>query len=802
MKKSFIYITLLVTIRLALAQSVTVVDNTSLQPLPHAVIYSLQPPVSTTTNSRGQADISGFREADSIHFSFVSYQELVLSYDQVAAMKFRVAMIEKTYSLDEIVISASKFEEKRADVPQQIHVIKSKELQYMNQQTMADVMLQSGQVMVQKSQLGGGSPIIRGFETNKVLMVVDGVRMNNAIYRGGHLQNIITLDNAVMDKVEVVFGPGSVVYGSDALGGVMHFHTRSPVISDIEGQTLTNVNAFTRYSSAANEKTAHVDVNLGFRKVAFLSSITVSGFDDLRQGRNRNPFYGDWGKRAWYVGRINGVDSVIVNPDPAIQRGSGYQQYDFLQKIHFRPSGNVSHGLNFQFSTSSDIPRYDRLTQWSGASPKFAQWHYGPQNRLLAAYTLHLTEKKASYDVARLIVAWQQIEESRFDRRFQKNTLNHQIENLSIFSVNTDLAKKINQHELRYGMEGTFNAVASEAYTTDIRNGQKGPLSSRYPDGGSTYATAALYATHTYEVSPRVIVTDGVRLSQVALHSTFTDTTYFPFPIHEVRQNNRALSGNAGLIYMPGNEWRIAVLASTGFRAPNVDDLSKVFESVPGNVIIPNPGLRPEYTYNGELSLSKGFDERIRLEAVGYYTYYKNAITTNRWTFNGQDSIMYQGQLSQVTASVNARQALIAGTSWILQADVTSHFSITSSLNYTYGRLRTDSVNYPLDHIPPVFGKTSFVLKISQFRGEFFSLYNGWKRVKDYNLVGEDNFPNATPHGMPSWITLNARISGQLNRYLQMQMSLENILDSNYRVFASNIQASGRNFVIAIRGSF
>jgi hemoglobin/transferrin/lactoferrin receptor protein len=184
---------------------------------------------------------------------------------------------------------------------------------------------------------------------------------------------------------------------------------------------------------------------------------------------------------------------------------------------------------------------------------------------------------------------------------------------------------------------------------------------------------------------------------------------------------------------------------------------------------------------------------------------YKDAITSSSGKFNGQDSIMFSGQLSQVTTNVNAAEAFIYGFNAYLNADVTEHFSITNTVNYTFGRLKTDSTDYPLDHISPVFGKTSFNIKLNKFRGEFFIQYNGTKSSKDYNLAGEDNQAYSTDpiNGyMPSWMTLNVRSAYQFNKYMQLQVALENILDQNYRVFASNISAPGRNLVITLRGNF
>lgn len=785
------------------AQSVTVVDQPTLQPIEHVSIFRSDTSLSMLTNLKGNADISSFTSGDTLIFQHPAYQPRRISFAQLIRENYKVRLTEKTYALDEIVISASKFAEKKSDVPQQIQVLAAKELAFISQPTTAEVLQNSGNVLIQKSQLGGGSPIIRGFEANKVLLVVDGVRLNNAIYRGGHLQNVITLDNSVLDKVEVVFGPGSVMYGSDALGGVVHFYTKDPVLAESTQPVNLKTNAFVRYATASSEQTGHADVNVGFRKVGLFSSFTVSDFGDLRQGNSRNNDIGELGKRSVYVQRINGLDSALVNNDPNVQKQSGYRQYDFLQKVLYTPSERVSHMLNFQYSGSSDVPRYDRLTQERNGKPRFGEWYYGPQKRLLASYKVDLQAGNTFYDHARLIAAYQRLEESRYDRAFGEDLRSSRIEQVDVFTLNADLSKVLGKHEFRYGAEGTFNDVQSEAFAENVATSSRArePIGTRYPDGGSTMQTWALYATHTWEISPTWIVSDGLRYSNVRLDATFRNKTFFPFLGNNLTQQSGALNGNVGVVFQPGADWRFAALGSSGFRAPNVDDLGKVFESVPGNVVIPNPDIRPEYTYNAELSISKVIAGRVKLEATSYYTWFRDAIVAQPATLNGADSIVFEGELSRVTANRNTQNAYLYGFSANLAADFTDAISLTSALNYTYGRIRTDSTDYPLDHIPPVFGKTSVVWKGKQFRGEFFALYNGWKRLKNYNQAGEDNLSTATPQGMPAWYTLNIRAAYQVNKHLQLQAALENMLDRNYRVFASGISAPGRNLVITLRGN-
>ncbi len=723
---------------------------------------------------------------------------------------FKIYLKTNANTLDEMVVSANRIPEKKRDVIQKIRVIKSEEIQNQNQSSMADLVGASGNVFVQKSQLGGGSPIIRGFETNKVLMVVDGVRMNNAIYRGGHLQNIITLDNSIMERVEVLFGPGSVVYGSDAIGGVMSFTTKDPKLSH-KANTLIIGDAYTRYFSAANGFATNINVSVANKKFGSLSSATFSDFGDLRQGSKRSVLTDGFGARNWYVNQVNNLDTIVSNADPNLQVGSAYQQLDLLQKFIYKQNEYFTHKLNFQLSNSSDIDRYDRLTQMESGVPKYAEWYYGPQNRFLSSYTFEHSKSNKWYDNAKLIAAYQAITESRMVRRFQDDQLKSRIEDLDIFTLNIDFSKDLIQideegdlkskHELNYGLDVSHNIVGSTAYSTEIFTLLNTALDTRYPDGGSDMSSFAIYCTDTWELNKKMIVNSGVRASHVRLNALFIDQTFFPFPFNSINQQNSSINGNLGVIYMPKKGMRFTLSSATGFRAPNVDDVSKVFESVPGKVIVPNPDLKPEYSYNLELGAELLVFKNINFSTNLYGTYLTNALTIQGGTIDGSDSVFYDDSYSQVITTTNANRAFVCGIEGMISGTIGRHLTLYSTLNYTYGRILTDTVPYPLDHIPPLFGKMSIKYQIKGWIAEAFTNYSAWKRYADYNLLGEDNYAFALEGlGMPSWYTLNARISYAFSKNLSLQLACENILDRNYRSFASNISAPGRNFIITLRG--
>ena len=197
-------------------------------------------------------------------------------------------------------------------------------------------------------------------------------------------------------------------------------------------------------------------------------------------------------------------------------------------------------------------------------------------------------------------------------------------------------------------------------------------------------------------------------------------------------------------------------------------------------------------------SIGKTIENCVRLEATGFYTWLTDAIVLGPFTYNGQDSIVYNGSKSQVQANINSGGARIYGVQASLLAQVTRSFSILSNLTYTVGQLND---NTPLDHIPPVYGMTSFNLELKKFKGSFYVNYNGWKRMSQYSGSGEDNEVYATQWGSPAWYTLNLKASYQINRYLNVEAGVENIMDEQYRKFASGISSPGRNVIVALRAS-
>ncbi|MFN5931431.1 MAG: TonB-dependent receptor [Sphingobacteriales bacterium] len=753
---------------------------------------------------------------------------LILSFFSINLKAQEADTTDRYVKLNEVVISANKFRENKRNIIQKIDVLSSRSIARTNAQNTGDLLMNAGNLFVQKSQQGGSSPVIRGFEASRVLLVIDGVRMNNAIYRSGHLQNVITVDQNMLNRIEVMHGPSSTLYGSDALGGTIHLMTKQPLLTQ-KGDSVSG-NSFIRMSSVNNEKTAHLDINFGRKKIAFLSSFNFSDFDDMRMGSRDHKNYPGFGRRNQYILPFSSFnkDTIVQNNQNNIQIYSGYKQWDILQKVLYKPSEKITHLLNLQLSNSSNIPRYDRLQDRRNGALRFAEWYYGPQFRSLAAYTFQADQLKGFFSQLRATLSYQHIIESRHTREYRLyDRFDSRREQVGVWGAIIDLHKAFGYNELSVGIDGQWNDVQSRATRKNLLTGVVSKLDTRYPDGKNEMDNVGLFAQHILKSKNRKwVLNDGIRLQYVHLFSQIVDNSFFNLPITRVSQNNMALTGNVGIAFIPAVGDKISIGFASGFRAPNIDDLSKVFETstLARQVVIPNSAIKPEYTYNLDLSYKKTMAEKISVELTGFYTIFQNAIVKAPFRLNGQDSIEYNGWKAQVLASQNKNKASLHGLQILVNGDLNEHWSFSTSLNYTYGTFHVDpnelvsiyvkqsngsyiltktkTDKKPLDHIPPIYGKTSVQYRWKRGSIEFFSMYNGAKKLDQYNPDGEDNAQYATPDGMPGWITYNMRASIQVLPRLIIQSAIENITDQNYRFFASGFSAPGRNLLISIRYRF
>jgi len=795
----------------------------SLEPLSNVAVFNVSKTVSVVSNEQGVVNLEAFKNTDTLIFQHPAYSYIFFTKQQLKQMNFKMQLEKNVQMLGEVVLSASKFEEKRRDVPMRMEVIDIRDAVVFNPQTSADYLQSTGNIMVQKSQLGGGSPVIRGFEANKVLLVVDGVRMNNAIYRSGHLQNSITIDNEILERTEIIFGPGAVIYGSDALGGVMHFYTKTPELAQSDSSVNSKFNGLVRYSSANREQTAHFNFQAGFKKLALVTGITHNDFHDLRVGTERNSEYPGFGVLNYYHGVTSGGgDTLLINEDSNVMRNTGYTQVNLLQKLLYQPNPKLGFILNIQYSSSSIINRFDKLNDMVGDTLKYAEWYYGPQNRLFTSLSANINDPNKFLDKGSIVVGYQKLMENRTTRKFLDTNRIVRDEAVRVYSLNIDFYKKVDSSKnFQYGIEATYNDVASNAYSQNIFDSSTAFATTRYPDGGSNVQAYAAYFAYKWVLNPKSILNAGIRYNQSILLSKFADTSTYKLPFNSISNNTSAFNGSIGLVVRPTPKWQLNLLASSGFRSPNVDDMGKVFAK-DEFVTVPNDQLLPENLYSGEIGILRLLGDRgSSIQASAYYSYLTNAIVKREFKLNGQDSIKYDGEMLKVVANTNTGEAIIYGGFLKADLQLSAHLRFISTLSYTYGEDLVERV--PLSHISPAFGKTTLSYNFGRWEAlkpidlTIYSYYHGWKHRSDYSPSNVDNLEEATIDGTPAWYTLNVMSSYTWkikshhdleelimrglpkDRTIVFQFGVENILDRHYKPFASGISGPGRNFILSLR---
>ena len=454
--------------------------------------------------------------------------------------------------------------------------------------------------------------------------------------------------------------------------------------------------------------------------------------------------------------------------------------------------------IGYHFSSTGNVPRYDRLIVYRDGKLRYGDWYYGPQQWTMLSGQLDWLADSPVFDRVTVIAGYQRFAESRHDRNFNSSLLFHRAESVLAGTLTLDFAKNAGEKvSLMYGLEFARNQVGSSGESEDLVTSAVMPVNPRYPDG-STYRTRAFYLSGRIEIHPAVVVNTGIRFTDTRIKGIF-DSRFYNFPFDEFQSETRALNGNAGFIWTPTKSWKVNMVASSGFRSPNIDDMAKVFDSEPGNVIVPNTALKPEYAYNLELRILRSLNSRSNLELAVFNTWLTNAMVRRDFTFNGNDSILYNGINSKVEALVNADNALISGASLMFDYPFGARLIFKSNFTYIRGK---DSDGNALRHIPPAFGVSKLAYNSEKWSAEIYTNYNGSipfsrlapdERSKDYIYLKDEK---GNPYS-PSWWSLNLASVWHLSDHWKISCGLENLLNKRYRPYSSGIVAGGRSISIS-----
>ena len=755
------------------AQNINIKDKITGVPIEGVSINTNTNNTGAVSNINGIIKLDSFKSIDTLLIKHLAYQNLnVIKKDIKNNIIF---LVLKTHTLSNVEINDSKQSQfKETSIFTKINAIKIADAQ--SAQT-SDLLEKTMGLSIQKSQNGGGSPNLRGMEANRLLIIVDGIALNNTISRSGHLQNTATINPFFLNSANVLFGPSAVAFGNGAMGGAIIFKTKRP--KNKGGHHFAQ-----QYETSSKAVFTSFTSNYKIGKSINISGFSIKSYGDLKMGNNRKHGFLNWGK-----------ESIITENN--IQKKTAYQQADFFHKTLFQITKNNFLLLNSQLSTSSNINRFDKLNDLKDGENKYLFWYYGPQKRILQSVRLKNYKHTVLSNEAVFTTSFQDVKESRHKQKKGDQLLNKRNESLQIFDLKADVLKKVNKLKINYGFDSRFQQLKSTASLSYNNNMYYN--TTRYPDGETNALNNAIYIQLNYQGIKNIDLLLGTRYNINSLSCKFIDTTTIKLPFDKILVENKSLSNSVQMHYKASKNFTFNASISNGFRNPNTDDVGKIFSKDDISVIVPNSQLSPEKSFNLETGIVVNFNKLITFQLQVFQTQIINAIERRNAKLNGNDSILYDGELLKVMMNQNIGKATISGINFAYNINLTKRLTHNGSINILKGKT---SDELPLAHIPPknIISELNY-----RIRKQVINLsihYNGIKKVQFYDLSGVDNLEEATQIGNPSWYTLNLKHKISIDKNLTFITGIYNITDTHYKTFGSGISASGRNFSLSLQVKF
>lgn len=675
-----------------------------------------------------------------------------------------LAELELAELLNVRAVTGARHDQRLIDSPRQISVVTAEDLRRRNYQSTPDALADILGVFLQKTNDGAGAPIIRGLVGNQILILVDGIRLNNGAYRLGPNQYLNTIDLNQIERIEVVRGAGSVLYGSDALGGVLNIITRTA--GREPGTGAVGTRWFSRLSSANTGLVGRGEVSLETGALGFVGGLTLKQFGALRGGR-----------------------------DTGVQRLTGYDEWDGDGKVAFQLASNQELIVAGQRVTQRHVQRSDVVT--AGTDLK---WMWNPETRALGYAHYSARELRGPVEHFAVTVSYQQ--QSEHYQRIVASAPNIELRHFDqtrSLGANVQLTSSVGpRHLLTYGLDANGDQMTSRredvSLTTGVSQMAKGVLAD-----GSRYRSLAAFVQDEIDLSPRLHLNLGARYSSYHPYASVSDASLGVFLIDS---SQGALTGSAHALFRLTSAIDIVGGIGQGFRAPNIDDLT-ILGATGSRFEVPNPALEPERSLN----LEAGVRGRS-LGVTGSGTYFVSdidgLIQRELSTFEGKafrdvngDGVRGSGE-PLILQRQNAGRGRIQGVELEAQTRLTNHWTLSGMVVRIVG---TEQVTGdPLRRIPPTHGRT--VLAWSSGGRLWVDGYSVFASRQARLAPGDLTDVRIPAGGTPGFVTLNARGGVKINETLHATLGLENITNRSYRTHGSGIDSAGTNVILGVDWSY
>lgn len=641
--------------------------------------------------------------------------------------------------LDSVIVTSRSIKILDTKNPFVISSITNKQIVEKGARTTPEALQGVSGVFIQKTNHGGGSAFLRGLTGNQTLIVLDGIRLNNAIYRYGPNQYLNTIDMFTVDKIDVLKGIGAVEYGSDAMGGVIHVKTKENASKDLNKISLNNTSKFI---SNGIEKTNRTAIQYATNKWDFIGGISLKKYGDLVGGEN--------------IGK---------------QNPTGYNELNYDLKTRIKLSNQGELIYSSQNTIQNNIPIYHKIVLENFKTNQTDyQIHY--LNYLKYKYT---SNKKWISEII-INASTQRSIEQRSIQKNNSSIFRNEADTVKNIGLTAEIVSKPNKNwTMNSGFDYYKDKIFSEAIETSSELNTQVFKRGLYPNG-SIYKNSSIFNIHNLNFNKLNIVA-GLRYN--FLHIQMNELT-----LGNIAIKPSALVSNFGFNYQLNQHSFLFGSITTGYRAPNIDDLGSL-GIVDFRYEIPSYDLRPEKSLNTEIGY-KFRSNKIDFSIAAFKMKLKDIIAR----------VLVDGK---VISGYNVYNKKNIESSYINGAEVNYTYLVSKFLTwhtnatYTYGQNVTK--NEPMRRIPPLFGqnKISFVKKnktlaiTHQFAGKQDRLAQG---DKDDNRIGK--------LGTPGWNIFNIDAGWEFKN-LSLNTSLINISNVQYKTHGSGVYGMGRAINLTIQ---
>ncbi len=656
-----------------------------------------------------------------------------------------------------LIYSVDRRPERTFDTARDVTVVTGEELRRKNARTLPEALMGEPGVFMQQTDYGAGSPIIRGLIGKQILLLVDGVKLNNATYRFGPIQYLATIDLASVDRVEIVKGVGSVL-GSEALGGIINVITKKGPPDRRGGP-----------GGALGSRWASADGSVIATAQAYESSQTT---------------------RAVAGGTFRSTGDVTAG-DGLDQPHTGYDERAAFARLEWFATDEISIAASYQGLQQDDVPRTDRY-----ASGSALEYLYTPQRMQLGTLSLSDQTSRPFADRVQATVYWNRQDEAVDEIQTASATTRREYrdsDTMAGATVEATLAIG-RAHQLVYGLDYSHDWISSERNDVNLTTSVSTPKQSRYADG-SRYDVAAAYAQDRIDLVKWLTVTIGGRVSYFAAGGTLSTREGDV----ALGYDTTALTGTLNASFHVTPKVNVVASVTPGFRAPTIDDIS-IWDERSNGVEVPNTAAKPERIIDYEAGV-KYADGRASAAAFGYYSSLTDLLVRTNGTFRGLTWVDLNDNGTQdanetVFQKMNVGKAVIYGAGAQARYRVLPSLAAFGNVTWTRGNNEYTSPSQPLDRIPPIYGAIGATWTPK-------ARFSPWAEVAVLFAGAQTRLSPADmadtrigPDGTDGWQDLSIRAGAAFGRWVRVSAAAENLLDQQYKYHGSGVYRPGRQVVL------